>query len=94
MKALFNKKFCSFPSGQVMIEFTFAMLVVMFMMWSTVMIFRWAGKDLAERRISHDLSLRDPSVDQDWSVVSESPLKQIDPYFHDPIELNAIFGDW
>lgn len=70
-----------FRKAQVSIEFTFSVIMALIMLYSVVMILRWAGLDLAERRLSHDQVL----------TGGGGPLRQIDPYFHDPIELNATF---
>ena len=40
--------------GQVTIEFTFCMVVVMLMVYGVIMVFRWTGVDLADRRIAHE----------------------------------------
>jgi hypothetical protein len=52
--------------AQSTIEFTFAMIVVMFLIYGMVMIFRWTGMDLANRRYTEDTTLttmtsRDPT---------------------------------
>lgn len=84
-KAMAKKRFFprrDFRKAQVSIEFTFSVIMALIMLYSVVMILRWAGLDLAERRLSHDQLLIKQNV---------GPLQQIDPYFHDPIELNATF---
>ena len=43
--------------AQSTIEFTFAMIVIMFLIFGMVMVFRWAGMDLANRRVSQDSAL-------------------------------------
>lgn len=45
-------------NGQAAIEFVFCMIIVLLMMYGTIMIFRWSGVDLAERRMAHDKTLR------------------------------------
>ncbi|MDE1921237.1 MAG: hypothetical protein KGJ09_05455 [Candidatus Omnitrophica bacterium] len=50
--------------AQSTIEFTFAVVVIMFIVYGLVMVFRWAGLDLANRRVAQDISLTkslDPS---------------------------------
>ncbi len=115
-------------SGQAMIEFAFAMIVLLIMTFSTIAIFRWVGVDLAQRRRSHDFLLR-TNVDENWgqqactttdicnaafcgtaacppctflistmvcvwlSDVFDGPLRQIDPYFYEPVDMNAVY-DW
>ncbi|MBF0571207.1 MAG: hypothetical protein HQL12_04985 [Candidatus Omnitrophica bacterium] len=43
--------------AQSTIEFTFAMIVVMFLIFGLVMVFRWTGMDLASRRVTQDITL-------------------------------------
>lgn len=80
--------------GQVMLEFTFAMIIIMLMMYSMMMIFRWSGLDMAERRMSHDNAiLQDVPKPLSYSmtqVYSNSPQKQLDSYFYKPIKMNAV----
>ncbi len=50
--------------AQSTIEFTFAMVVVMFLIYGMVQVFRWAGMDLAQRRYLQDTSITaNPSGD-------------------------------
>ena len=51
--------------AQSTIELTFAMVAIVFLIYGMVMVFRWAGMDLANRRVSQDLSMtssQDPQV--------------------------------
>lgn len=43
--------------GQAIIEFTFCMVIALLMIYGTMMLFRWGGIDLAERRIAYDETL-------------------------------------
>lgn len=43
--------------AQSTIEFTFAVIAIMFLIYGMVMVFRWAGMDLAQRRYEQDTSL-------------------------------------
>lgn len=43
--------------AQSTIEFTFAVVAIMFLIYGMVIIFRWAGMDLAQRRYLQDTSL-------------------------------------
>ena len=40
--------------AQSTIEFTFAVIVIMFIVYGMVHVFRWAGYDLAQRRYTQD----------------------------------------
>lgn len=53
--------------AQVIIEFSFCMIVLLLMLYSAMMIFRWTGVDIVGRRVSYDNSLF-LSVSQDYSV--------------------------
>ena len=46
--------------GQSTIEFTFAMIVIVFLIFGMIMVFRWAGMDLANRRVVQDQTLALP----------------------------------
>ena len=82
-------------SGQVILEFTFCMAIVLLMIFATMMIFRWAGLDLAERRRAHDNSLMTFYPDGDPArrslIRSYGPYQQLDPYFYDPQKMNAVW---
>lgn len=78
--------------GQTMIEFTFCAMIVLLMLFSLIMVFRWAGADLAERRITHDELIVRGSVTQ-GQTNSMVPMGQLEPYFYRPIKMNAIWDD-
>lgn len=50
---IFNK----INKAQSTIEFTFAVVGIMFLIYGMVMVFRWAGMDLANRRFVQDNSI-------------------------------------
>ena len=80
--------------GQSIIEFTFTMMVVLIMLYGTVMILRWVGLDFSYRRTAHERVLSDETVNPDYNQPENGPLKQLEPYFYDPIAMNAIWeGD-
>jgi hypothetical protein len=43
----------SLKKAQVMIEFTFCMIILFLMMYGIVMVFRWVGLDLGQRQRAH-----------------------------------------
>jgi hypothetical protein len=43
--------------AQSTIEFAFAMIIIMFLIYGMVQVFRWAGMDLAQRRYIQDTSI-------------------------------------
>jgi hypothetical protein len=57
----------NFNRGQVIVEFGFAMIILMLMIYATMMIFRWTGVDLVGRRVTYDNSLVQ-SVSEDFYV--------------------------
>jgi len=67
--------------GQAILEFTLCMIVVLLMIYALAKIFIWTGRDIVERRMSHDASLRSLG----------SQLQQIDPDFHVPGKLDAVW---
>lgn len=74
-----NKK----NKGQVLIEFTFCMLIILIMLWSMIQIMGWVSRDPVARRQAHYDQLRS------GGTVEE----QLDPYFYKPIPMNAIWQD-
>ena len=82
--------------GQAMLEFLFCMIIIMLMIYSMMMILRWVGIDLANRRIDHEKVLFRGGIDpliQPEDVYIKSPQIQLDSYFHKPIKMNAV-TDW
>lgn len=43
--------------AQSTLEFTFAAIAVIFLIYGMVMVFRWTGMDLAQRRFAQDSSI-------------------------------------
>ena len=58
-----NKK----KTAQIMIEFSFSMIVALVMLFSVMMIFRWSGFDFGWRRVDHDIKLMNV-VTEDFQV--------------------------
>jgi hypothetical protein len=55
--------------AQSTIEFTFSVIVTMFLIYGMIMVFRWAGMDLANRRVAQDKAItRNINSDQDASI--------------------------
>jgi len=53
--------------GQIMVEFSFSMIVALVMLFSVMMIFRWSGFDLGWRRVDHDIKMMNV-VTEDFRV--------------------------
>jgi hypothetical protein len=66
--------------GQATVEFTFAMIVTVILIYAMLMVFRWAGLDLAERRFAHEHLLTNESL---------RPEQQLNPEFFRPRKLDA-----
>ncbi len=76
--------------GQTMVEFTFCLIVILLMIYGLMRIFEWTGKDQAMRRMAHD-ALITTGVKRSYDNEGDGPAKQISPYFHTPIKMNAIW---
>lgn len=73
--------------GQSTIEFTFAMIAVMFLMYGMVMVFRWAGMDLANRRFAQD-----SAITMDLSTVANAdPAAQLNDDSNSVLPLAAVY---
>ena len=68
--------------AQSTIEFTFAMIVIVFLIYGMVRVFSWAGMDLAGRRLAQDNSL----------VSSPDPKVQLAPDFYRVRSMDAIYN--
>ncbi len=85
LKGLQSKTYCR-PlgcGGQVIIEFTFCMIIILLMIYGVAQIFIWSGRDLAERNQTHTYYLER----------NVSPTRQIHPYFYTPGGMDAIWGE-
>lgn len=71
--------------GQSTLEFAFSMIAMAVLMYGLILVFRWTGLDLAERRISHDNTLINVSK-------GVGPEEQLTPNFHRPREIGAVFS--
>lgn len=50
---------CARQFAQATIEFTFTMVIAVLLTMGMIQVFRWTGKDLAEKRRIHERELRD-----------------------------------
>ncbi len=76
--------------GQVLLEFTFCMIVVLLMLFSLIMVLRWAGVDLAERRMAHDETIVRGSTTEGVTNALV-PMRQLDTFFYHSIRMNAVW---
>ena len=72
--------------AQSIIEFTFSVIVIMFIIYGMVRVFRWAGMDLAQRRYAQDTTItmdlenevnEDPTAQLNGDIGSVRPLAAI-----------------
>ena len=77
--------------GQVILEFTFCMIIILLMIYGLTKVAFWTGKDFAARSISHDNVLTTRILEDYGGSPGDGPLRQIDPYFYTPIGMNAIW---
>ena len=69
--------------AQSTVEFTFAMVVIMFLIYGMVQIFRWAGIDLAQRRYMQDTTL--------VTMTSLDPGSELNPVFDQFQPIAAVY---
>jgi len=67
--------------GQVILEFTFCMIVILIMIYGVIKVFHWTGIDIVERQRAHETILLEDVSSRD----------QITPFFYAPVRLNAIW---
>jgi len=68
--------------GQVILEFTFCMIVILIMIYGVIKVFHWAGKDIVDRQKAYDAALL---------IQQGSPRDQIKPFFHAPGKMDAVW---
>ena len=71
--------------AQATIEFTFAMIAILLLIFGIIRIFRWVALDLADRRIAHDQLLQNTKL---------SPGQQITPNFYRPRKMEAVYNEF
>lgn len=76
--------------GQAIIEFTFSMVIVFIIFYSTIKIFEWSGIDMVKRRVAHD-TLMTTNIEEAYQNLESSPLKQIDTIYTKATPMNAIW---
>ena len=71
--------------AQSTIEFTFAMIAIMFLIYGMVMVFRWAGMDLAQRRFAQDSSITTTNL------VGGDPASQLNADIDNFLPIAAVY---
>lgn len=82
MKKFKNKS----HKGQAILEYIFAMFMVALLVYGTVKVWEWTGLDLRDRRVHHEESLTNHI-----SGAADSPLQQIDPFFHQVRRIKGVY---
>ena len=73
-----------YTKAQSTIEFTFAMIVIMLLIFGMMQTFRWAGLDLANRRVMQDNSIL--SLDS-----SGDPASQLNSDIDSVLPMAAVY---
>jgi len=77
--------------AQVILEFTFCMIIVLLMIFGITKVLIWTGAEFAARREAHENKLTTDIV-QSYGDIRDGPLRQLDDYFYTPIKINAIWN--
>ena len=70
--------------AQSTIEFTLAMIVIVFIIYGMVRVFRWVGMDLAQRRFAQDSTLT--------NLIGTDPSSELNPDFYRYQSMDAIYN--
>ena len=71
--------------AQSTIEFTFAVIAIVFLIYGMVMVFRWAGMDLANRRFVQDNSITTTNL------VGGDPASQLNSDIDGILPIAAVY---
>jgi hypothetical protein len=84
----------------VMLEFSFAIILVVLLALGMFRVFQWTAHDMADRRRAHEDVLVYGKIDANplIDIPSDEPTIQLQPYFYSSTDLDAavnsnIFGD-
>ncbi len=83
--------------GQVNIEITFSMIIIVMLLLSMIRVFFWVGNDLASRRQAHEDTMTG-DIPENMDSSTDKSYKQIRPVFYEGTPLDAstinseIFG--
>ncbi len=69
--------------AQSTLEFVFAMIAAMFLLYGMVQVFRWAGMDMAQRHWAYDAAFNKPGANVE---------EQLKPVVYHPSRINASPG--
>ena len=80
-------------SAQVTLEYTFCIVIILLLIYGAILVLRWAGVSLANRRIAHEATLTN-SISEGWIIFDDGPLKQLQTNFHSMTPMNLVFNGW
>lgn len=83
MRSSKSGKICG---GQVNIEITFGMIIIVILMLATIRVFFWVSDDIAARRIAHETTLTEGNP----GANIDDNYKQIRPRFYEGIEMDGV----
>ncbi len=90
------KRFTGRSVGQVTVEFAFCLIIVAVLMYGLVKAFRWAGLDLAERRLASETDLT-MNIDENWdpaAVNVSGPARQLVSNYYKTKRMSLVFNRW
>jgi len=84
--------------AQAILEFTFAMIILMLLIFAIVRVLEWTGHTLVGRRIAHENVLILPAVESyvylpQCGITELRPIDQIDPYFYKQPKMKPVWGE-
>lgn len=77
--------------GQVIIEFTFCMIIIFLIIYASIKIFFWSGEEFIKRRKGHEAVLFNNAVIESYTHISQGPLRQLDSQSYGITKINAIW---
>lgn len=84
-----NMNIHSHRKGQPIIEFIASLGVFIMVIYATVKILDWAGKEMIGRQRGHENTLTQ-DADFDADKLEDSPMKQLEPYvYYEPRKIKA-----
>ena len=80
-------------TGQVILEYTFCLIVILLFLYGVIMALRWAGLSLAQRRVDHETTLTQ-DINENWVTFFYGPGRQVSSDFAQPVRMNMVFNRW
>ena len=82
--------------GQVTLEFTFCLIIVILLMYGMIQVLSWIGMTLTERRAKSEQSLTSFTAVENWRDPNRdpSPLTQLQTDFYTSKKMKLVFNQW